>query len=64
VSPADDLNSAIELHRADRLDAAAQAYQRACLTDPNNADACYGVSTVLMQIANYVEAARLLGQAL
>ena len=64
MSTADDLNSAIELHRAGRLDAAAQAYERVCLANPNNADACYGLGTVLMQIGNYLEAARLLGQAL
>jgi Flp pilus assembly protein TadD len=64
VSTADDLNSAIELHRAGRLDAAAQAYQRAYLADPNNADACYGLGTVLMQAENHLEAVRLLGQAL
>lgn len=64
MSTANDLNSAIELHRAGRLDAAAQAYERACLADPNNADACYGLGTVLMQVGNHAEAVRLLGQAL
>ena len=59
-----DLNSAIELHRAGRLEAAAQAYERAYLADPNNADACYGLGTVLMQINNHLAATRLLGQAL
>ena len=58
-----DLNSAIELHRAGRLDAAASAYERAYLADPKNADACYGLGTVLMQTDKHIEAARLLGTA-
>ena len=58
-----DLNSAIELHRAGRLDAAAQAYERVYHTDPNNPDACYGLGTVLMQTHNHLQATKLLGQA-
>ena len=64
MNTADDLNSAIELHRAGRLVEAAQAYERAYLADPNNADACYGLGTVLMQTHNHVQATELLGRAL
>lgn len=64
MNTADDLNSAIELHRAGRLDAAAKAYERIYHADPKNADACYGLGTVLMQTRNHLEATRLLGQAL
>ena len=59
-----ELSAALELHQAGQLDAAAQIYSRLFENDRNNADACYGLGTVLMQTGNHMEAVRLLGQAL
>jgi len=64
VSKSNELSAALELHQAGQLDAAAQIYSRLFESDRNNADACYGLGTVLMQTGNHMEAVRLLGQAL
>ena len=58
-----ELNSALQLHSAGKLDAAARLYRRVYNSNPDDADACYGLGTVLMQQQQYSEAAELLGQA-
>ena len=64
VNMKDELNSALQLHRAGQLDAAAEIYRRVHRDNRNDADACYGLGTVLLHQRNYSEAAELLGQAL
>jgi tetratricopeptide (TPR) repeat protein len=59
-----ELSAALELHQAGQLDAAAQIYSRLFESDRNNADACYGLGTVLMQTNNHLPATELLGRAL
>ena len=56
----DDLNSALALHRSGRLDAAAAIYRRLYERDSNDADACYGLGTVLMAQKELSQAAELL----
>jgi tetratricopeptide (TPR) repeat protein len=63
VSATDDLNSALDLHRAGRLDEAAAAYRRLYDNDQDNADACYGLGTVLMQQKQHAAAVPLLERA-
>jgi tetratricopeptide (TPR) repeat protein len=64
VSATDELNSALDLHRAGRLDAAAAIYRRLYDNDRSNSDACYGLGTVLMQQRQYAAAVPLLDRAL
>lgn len=59
-----ELNAALQLHRAGQLDAATQIYRRVHRDNPNSADACYGLGTALLHQREYPEAAELLGQAL
>ena len=56
----DDLNSALALHRSGQLDAAAAIYRRLYERDGNDADACYGLGTVLMAQKELSQAAELL----
>jgi len=57
------LDSALQLHSAGKLDAAARLYRRVYNSNPDDANACYGLGTVLMQQQQYSEAAELLDQA-
>jgi len=57
------LNSALQLHRAGDLDAAAGMYRLAYEKNSNDANACYGLGTVLMQQGKPAEAVTLLKQA-
>jgi len=57
------LNSALQLHRAGNLDAAVGMYRLAYEKNTNDADACYGLGTVLMQQGKLSEAEPLLKQA-
>jgi tetratricopeptide (TPR) repeat protein len=63
VSATDDLNTALDLHRAGRLVEAAAAYRRLYDNDHGNADACYGLGTVLMQQKQNAAAVTLLERA-
>ena len=58
-----ELNDALELHGAGKLDAAAVAYRRICDRNRDDANACYGLGTVLMQQQKYSEAVELLDRA-
>lgn len=58
-----ELNSALQLHRAGQLDAATVIYRRVYENNRDDADACYGLGTVLLHQKQYPEAAELLGQA-
>ena len=58
-----ELDSALQLHGAGKLDAAAEAYRRVYDSDGNDANACYGLGTVLMQQQKYAEAVELLERA-
>ena len=59
----DDLNSALALHRSGQLDAAAEIYRRLYDNNSKDADACYGLGTVLMAQKELAEAAELLDVA-
>lgn len=59
----DELTAALKLHRAGRLDEAAKIYRRVHQDNRNNADACYGLGTVLLQQRKYSEAVELLENA-
>ncbi len=59
----DELTAALKLHRAGRLDAAAEIYRRVHQDNRNDADACYGLGTVLLQQRKYSEAVELLEDA-
>lgn len=50
-------------HRAGRLEDAASVYQNLLDRDADDADACYGLGTVLLQQGEFVEAVRLLRHA-
>lgn len=58
-----ELNHALQLHRAGQLDDAAVVYRRIVDNNPDNSDACYGLGTVLMQQHRNSAAAELLKQA-
>jgi len=64
VSTRNELSAALELHQAGQLEAAAKIYSRLFESDRNNADAGYGLGTVLMQQKQFAPAAQLLGHAL
>ena len=57
------LASALELHRAGRIDEAAEAYQRLLDMEPDNVDGFYGLGTVRMHSGKLKEAAELLNRA-
>lgn len=58
-----DLKSAAQLHRSGNLDAAAKMYRRSYESNRNDAGACYGLGTVLMQQKKSAEAAEFLARA-
>ncbi len=64
MTATDELNKALQLHQAGRLDAAAAIYARLCESNPANPDASYGLGTVLMQQGRFSAAVPLLEQAL
>lgn len=57
------LDQALELHRAGKLEAAAEIYGNLLEGDANNHDAAYGLGTVLMQQGELESALPLLRQA-
>ena len=63
VNTKNHLDSASQLHRSGKLDAAAKIYRRSYESDHSDADACYGLGTVLMQQQKTAEAAEFLGKA-
>lgn len=54
------LGVAIDLHRAGKLQAAADIYRALFERDPDNIDACYGLGTVRLQQGDFAGAAALL----
>jgi tetratricopeptide (TPR) repeat protein len=64
MSTRDDLNSAIQLHRAGRLQEAAAAYQRILAANPRDAEAMHLLGVVAHQTGQHDTAIRLITAAI
>lgn len=63
LSIANELDAALQLQRVGKLQEAATIFRRVHADNEDDANACYGLGTILMQLRKFDEAAELLGKA-